>query len=1000
MKFTGERMIPELNKDDGIYLEHMNRYLFASQFAEGKIVLDIACGTGYGSSLLAESGAKSVTGVDISEETINYCKNKYSSKGGLEFLVGSVEKIPLEDKKMDVVVSFETIEHVDKKIQQSFLTEIERVLKEDGLFIVSTPNPLVYPKGNPFHVAELSKEKFLDTLGKHFEHVEIFYQDCVEGDYIFAEDELKEEIILGRKDGVVFQKVNTLPISGNMYLIAVCSKQKLSRKTKGFVAFSNKKPRILWQIYQKNAERAEKQQKDLAQEARDQISHLEELNRIKTKELFEIRSSLRWKIPNFIYKIYKNKLKKFIPRFFFDLARPIFIFLDKMKHGQIDSNNRFKLDVKKIDKLKFDSVNKINFKKFEKPKASIVIPVYNKWCYTYSCLEALSGNIGEIDYEVIVVDDCSSDETPKMVKEKIENAVYVRNEKNLGFIGSCNAGAGKARGEYVVFLNNDTHILPGWLESLVETFEKNGHIGLAGSKMVYPDGRLQEAGGIVWKNKNVWNYGRFKDPENFEFNYLKDVDYCSGASIMLLRKLFEKLGGFDSYFAPAYFEDTDLAFRVRQAGYRTVYQPKSEVIHFEGISNGKDLKKGVKKYQEANKEKFFARWKDVLEKENCSDAEGPIFARDRSKGKKLMLFLDWNVPTFDKDAGSFVAFEYLKMIKSLGYKIIFWPHNQAKLEPYTETLQQMGIETVYGKVSFEKFMKEYGSQIDITLVSRPEVAKEHLDLIKKYSQGKVIYIAHDLHYLRMGREAEIGNDPEVKKKAEKMKSLEKSIMKKSDISLFFSDKEVKIVKKEFPEIVADTMAWIQNMHAEKKIPGFTDREGIIFIGGFIHRPNIDSVIWFHDEIYPLVKDKIPNIKITIIGSNATPEILALNDENFKIIGFVKEEYLSQFFGRNRIFAAPLRFGAGFKGKIAKAMSFGIPVVTTGIGSEGIGLSDGETALISDNAEDFAEKIVKLYSDGELWEKISKNSREHLKKSFSTEAAKEKFQVVLDEIGKK
>jgi GT2 family glycosyltransferase len=668
-----------------------------------------------------------------------------------------------------------------------------------------------------------------------------------------------------------------------------------------------------------------------------------------------------------------------------------------MAHGQFYPNNRFKLDVKKIEKLKLDSVAKIIFKKSENPKVSIVIPVYNKWHYTYSCLEALSGNIKNAEYEVIVVDDCSSDKTQEMMK-KIENAVYTRNEKNLGFTGSCNAGAKIARGEYVVFLNNDTHILPDWLESLVETFEKNENIGLSGSKLVYPDGRLQEAGGIVWKNKNAWNYGRFKDPDYFEFNYLKDVDYCSGASLMLPRILFEKLGGFDSHYAPAYFEDTDLAFRVRQAGYRTVYQPKSELIHFEGVSNGRDLKKGLKKYQEVNKEKFFERWKEVLEKENCADTEGPIFARDRSKGKKLMLFLDWNVPTFDKDAGSFVAFEYLKMLKSLGYKIIFWPHNLAKIETYTETLQQMGIETAYGNASFEKFMKEYGSQIEISLVSRPEVAKEHLDLVKKYSKGKVIYIAHDLHYLRMEREAQINNNSGEKKKAEEIKALEESIMKKSDVSLFFSDKEVEIVKKEFPKISADTMAWIQDLYAEENIPGFSNREGIIFIGGFVHRPNIDSVMWFYDEIYPLVKNKIPDIKITIIGSNATPEIMALNDENFKIIGFVREEDLRQFFDQNKIFAAPLRFGAGFKGKIAKAMSFGIPVVTTGIGSEGIGLADGETALIAENAEEFAEKIVKLYSDKEMWEKISKNSREHLKNNFSAEVAKKKFQAILDELG--
>ncbi|MEI7463093.1 MAG: glycosyltransferase family 2 protein, partial [Candidatus Taylorbacteria bacterium] len=328
-----------------------------------------------------------------------------------------------------------------------------------------------------------------------------------------------------------------------------------------------------------------------------------------------------------------------------------------------------------IDVLDIKTIKEIDFADVRAPKVSIIISVFNKWKYTYNCLKSLKENLADISFEVVIVDDGSTDETKKMV-EKIKNAVYIKNKKNYGFVGSCNSGAKRARGEYLVFLNNDTIVKKNWLNALLDTFQSNKNIGLAGSKLIYPDGRLQEAGGIVWKNGNACNYGRYGNPNDPEFNYLKDVDYCSGASIMLRKNVFEKLGGFDEIFSPGYYEDTDLAFKVRRLGLRTVYQPKSGLFHFEGITSGNDLKSGIKKYQEINSKKFFKRWHEVLEKENFDDSECNIFlARDRSKNRKTVLFMDNNVPTFDKDAGSFIAFQYLRILNDLNYKVIFWPHN-------------------------------------------------------------------------------------------------------------------------------------------------------------------------------------------------------------------------------------------------------------------------------------------------------------------------------------
>lgn len=217
MEFTGERMIPEYNDGQGIHLEHMARYMFASQFVEGKVVLDIACGSGYGSDYLLEKGrACQVFGVDIAEEAIAYSKERYQNPD-LKFLSGSVEKIPLEDRSIDVVVSFETIEHVSADAQLRFLSEIKRVLRLDGKLVISTPNSDIYPKGNKFHIKELSPSEFDSLLGKNFKTVKTLYQGDIECSYIYSKENSADDF------SEVLKKTDRMPTEKGMYLVAVCS---------------------------------------------------------------------------------------------------------------------------------------------------------------------------------------------------------------------------------------------------------------------------------------------------------------------------------------------------------------------------------------------------------------------------------------------------------------------------------------------------------------------------------------------------------------------------------------------------------------------------------------------------------------------------------------------------------------------------------------------------------------------------------------------------------
>lgn len=223
-------------------------------------------------------------------------------------------------------------------------------------------------------------------------------------------------------------------------------------------------------------------------------------------------------------------------------------------------------------------------------------------------------NTLDVEYEIIIADDVSNDETIK-IKDYVQNITVIRNEKNLGFLLNCNNAAKYARGEYLHFLNNDTQVEENWLSSLVQLIESDEKIGMVGSKLVYPDGRQQEAGGIIWNDASGWNFGRLDDPSKPEYNYVREVDYISGASILLSKKLWLEIGGFDERYVPAYYEDSDLAFEVRNHGYKVMFQPKSVVVHFEGISHGTDTNTGIKSYQIKNKEKFIEKWKDELKED-------------------------------------------------------------------------------------------------------------------------------------------------------------------------------------------------------------------------------------------------------------------------------------------------------------------------------------------------------------------------------------------------
>lgn len=632
---------------------------------------------------------------------------------------------------------------------------------------------------------------------------------------------------------------------------------------------------------------------------------------------------------------------------------------------------------------------KINFPYVENPKVSIIIPVYNQIHYTYACLVSILENTESFDYEIIIADDVSTDAT-KEIDKFVSGLVIARNESNQGFLKNCNNAAKKARGEYIFFLNNDTTVQKDWLPPLIRLLESDESIGMVGSKLIYPDGRLQEAGGIIWSDGSGWNYGRCDDPNKPEYNYVRDVDYISGAAIMLSRKLWEEIGGFDERYAPAYCEDSDLAFEVRKRGLRVVYQPLSVVTHFEGVSNGTDVNgTGLKRYQVENNKKLQEKWSEEFKNQYDNVGVPNAFrARERSRGKKVILFVDHYVPTFDKDAGSKTTFQYIKMFIERGYVVKFLPDNFAKSEPYTSILEQMGVEVLYGnemRTNIFEWIENNRSNIDIAYLNRPHIATKYIDFIKEKTDIKVIYYGHDLHFLRERREYELTGDVERKNASAYWKSMELDLMRKASISYYPSNVEVDYIhtfdkKINAKAITAYVFEKFGNIDYNPDI-----REGVLFVGGFSHPPNADALKYFldnmWDEIYAQIK-----APFYIVGSNATDEIKALHNEAKGIIfkGFVSEEELKELYEKVRLVVVPLRYGAGVKGKVIEALYYNDPVITTGVGAEGIDNSYNQM-LVADEPGDFVNKCVTLYNDKEALKNMSKAADDYVKNKHSIEA---------------
>ena len=621
------------------------------------------------------------------------------------------------------------------------------------------------------------------------------------------------------------------------------------------------------------------------------------------------------------------------------------------------------------------------------PDVSVIIPVHGQLAYTLACLRSIAISGDAIALEIIVVDDASPDASAATLAQ-VEGLRLLGLPRNLGFVGACNAGAEAARGRFLCFLNNDTQVTPGWLDALRACFEDVPDCGIAGARLLYPDGRLQECGALVFADGSAWNCGRFESPDQPRYLYRRECDYVSGAALMIPADLFRQVGGFDTRYAPAYYEDTDLAFAVRAAGHRVLVQPASTVIHCEGVTAGTDPEHGIKRYQVKNKARFAGKWATTLLKQaQPGTREAEAIARAET-GRPRLLMIESTLPDASRDSGSLRLVELLRIAGQLGWRVSLMPDDQRMDLALAARLGAVGVQVVVPG-NQRSWLGAHGDDFAVVMLSRYAVASVWLAQVRKLApRARVVFDTVDLNFLRELRAAKLARSDT--RRADALRAHELALIAASDCTLLVSDVELALVQAEIPRA---RLRLVGNIHqVQEPITPFSDRADLLFIGGFQHPPNRDAVQWFAQEVLPLLHPRLPELRLHVIGNVDAQARDALRDAHVVFHGRVDD--LRPWLERCRVSIAPLRYGAGVKGKINTAMASGLPVVATSIAAEAMGLTDGADVLLADAPEAMALAIERAYTDQALWQRLSLGGMNNVRLHFSMARARDVLREIL------
>jgi GT2 family glycosyltransferase/glycosyltransferase involved in cell wall biosynthesis len=631
----------------------------------------------------------------------------------------------------------------------------------------------------------------------------------------------------------------------------------------------------------------------------------------------------------------------------------------------------------------------------QKPILSIILVLFNKVELSFACIQSILENVA-IGYEVIIVDNNSTDET-KSFLERISGAKIIRNFENYHFIKANNQALEHVEGQYLLFLNNDTEIYESTISSAINTLINNEKCGAVGGKLISLDGSLQEAGSIIWSDASCLGYGRNDNPNDPRYNFKRVVDYCSAAFLLTYTHLFKEHEGFDTRFSPAYYEETDYCLWLQERGLQVIYDPGAIVTHFEFGSGVKDA--AISLHQK-NQQVFFEKHKKQLKKHFDPHSDNILNARFAASqnGRKKILYIDDRIPHVDFGSGFPRSNSIVKFICELGYDLTIYPLNFPFEDEWESAYRDINpfveIAKGYGLEGFEKFLKSRKNYFEIFWVSRPHNLKSVAGIINLLKgSAKILYDSEAIVADREIMKSELNGKLINNKIKMKWYNDESSISDIADIVLAVSAADANIFT-----MFGRSKVFVlgHTLEVKKDVPDFDNRSGLLFIGNldFDASPNVDSLIWFINDIFPIIKKQIPDITFNIVGSAKSPAIKKIKNKGVLFRGRI--DSADEFYEKCRVFVAPTRFAAGIPFKIHEAASHGLPVVATQLLCDQLGWQNEEEILAARiDKLDFAQKVITLYQDKNLWQSLQEKSIKYVGNQMSSDSYKQKIAQILN-----
>lgn len=618
------------------------------------------------------------------------------------------------------------------------------------------------------------------------------------------------------------------------------------------------------------------------------------------------------------------------------------------------------------------------------PEVSIVLVFYNQAPLSLDCLRSILACC-DVPAEVIIVDNASSDGTEQLLG-RLDGARLIQNDNNRGFVEAVNQAAAMARGRHLLLLNNDAELLPGAIGAAIEALDADERVGAVGGRIVLLDGSLQEAGSIIWQDGSCLGYGRGAEPEQPEFMFRREVDYCSGAFFLTPRCLFEKLGGFDLAYAPAYYEESDYCIRLKKAGYKVLYEPAAVIRHFEFASSGGLA--GASELQRAHREILVDRHADYLSDRYPADPENILKARSLSPRPRLLL-IDDRVPHVQLGSGYPRCHDLIQNLVVLGFDVTLYPLNFTDDDwtaVYRTLPREVEVMLGHGIVGLAAFLGQRRDHYDQVVISRPHnMALVRTALggdLSAFGRARLIYDAEAVIAPReVARQRLLGKRIDQATEAAHLRE-EMELADSVDAIVTVSEAEAELFRNAGHARV-DVLG--HGVQAKPQAAGFAERHGFLFVGALRDdgSPNVDSLFWFIESVLPRLIDVLGEEAVLyVVGDPTAPSLAPLENERVHFLGAL--ETLELPFSVCRVFIAPTRFAAGIPHKVHAAAAGGVPVVATSLLATQLGWQHEQELLSADQADAFVSACLRLYQEPELWQSIRDQALSALQRDCSPE----------------